>query len=222
MLRRRFATGALAALLLPASAEAQVFNLPQQCTSGATGSEDEEDPVVLISLGTGQKNFRGFELSSASRNRWYIKIAPAQAQQYNVFVTWTPFLTSDMTINLNNNRPSVSYTLPEAGVTGGRRMTIWRTYTLTINDASGKQVVPNAYVDFVPAFDGSSPYTMQANAQGVIVLNCVQQVSSGYHITVYDQTHKYLYDSTFGSTGLTASARGDAGGSTRAVSEASQ
>lgn len=208
MLRRPHeiaAAGLLLALALPSAAAAQVFKLPSECTS-ATGAEDLDDPVVLISLGSGEQNFTGFTLLNPPKGTttWGIQVIPAAAAQYNLFVTYTPFLTSDRTIVFPYNRPSAIFLLPAPGVTGGRKMKIWANFPVTIYDAPGKQIVPYAYVDFIPAFNGSSPYTMQANGQGVIPLNCVQQVSGGYRITVYDQNHAYLYDGSFQTNALAA------------------
>jgi hypothetical protein len=221
-LRAACAVMVLAAACAGPAVAQQTFVLPEVCIS-ATGDEGD-DPVVLVSLGTGEKTFTGFTLLHfVNPVSWGILIKPYRANTYNIFTTYTPFLTSDRQSKFNVDLPSLMVPLPDPGVSGGREMQIWNTFTVTIMDAANKDSVPNAFVDFIPAFPGSSPYTMQADAQGHVVLNCVQQVSSGYRVTVYGADHNYLYDGSFptNASSLTDAA-GKPAGSSRSFADPSQ
>lgn len=215
--------GAVIVILLasPAVAHAQSFTLPKECQHGATGAEGD-DPVVLLVdnyLNQWVDNFTLVRISGPPVIEWGITISPFRGgiSGYNIFTTYTPFLTSSAFVSAPGNEPSRNVTLPRAGdMTVGRKTVVWDNFTVTIHTKSGSQIVPYAYVDFIPDFVGSSPLTIQADANGQIVLFCVQQNFDGYNITVYDQNHAYLYDGSFPASGsLAATAEGTVGSQTR-------
>lgn len=196
----RIGTACIAAVIVQfgwgAAAAAQSFVLPKECTS-ATGDEGD-DPVVVIAKGSGEATFTNFVLLRfVNPISWGISISPFVADTYNIITTYTPFLTSDRLLQLNRNLPSLIVPLPAPGATSGRETAIYGTFVVTIMDKAGKDAVPNAFVDFIPDFVGSSPLEMQADSSGKITLNCVQQNFQGYNITVYDAGHQYLYDGSF-------------------------
>lgn len=220
----RVGTAVAVSLLVLAGARAaaaQAFQLPQECTHGATGSEGTEpgkgdDPVVIVSQGASAKPFNDFTVVHRMGGSWAIRMTPAPAATYNVITTYTPFLTSSRLVQIPYSRPSFYVLLPAPGVTDGRQWKIYDTYTVTVMDSTDSQALPYAFVDFIPFFVGSSPLTIQADGNGQIVLNCVQQVSTAYDITVYDRNHKYVYDGSFPTTGsATASALDNTSGSSR-------
>jgi hypothetical protein len=210
---RRVVTAIAVPLLVLAGSgtvAAQAFPLPQECSWGATGSEGNvpgqgDDPVVLVVRGPEAIPVTDFwtESSSATPPTWRIAISPFLGGTYYVVTTYTPFLTSDVLIDDLNRYPLYYVDLPPPGVTSGRKMGIYQRFTVTINDRQNKPL-PNAYVDFIPAFVGASPLTLQANASGDVLLFCVQQVLTGYDITVYDSNHEYLYDGSFSTNATTA------------------
>lgn len=217
---RRAVTAAAVSLLVLAlcgsrTAAAQAFQLPQACRWGATGSEgmlpgQGDDPVVLVVRGSNAVPVTSFSMFSFGKPpAWWISISPFQGGTYLVVTTYTPFLTSSVFIDDSNPSPSYPVALPPPGVSAGSQWSIHDTFTVTIMNAAGSQPLPNAYVDFIPEFVGASPLTMQADGNGNIVLHCVQSVSTGYDITVYDSSHTYLYDGSF-STNATTSMSVDA------------
>lgn len=210
-------------LALPGMAHAQSFTLPQECAKyGATGSEGD-DPVVLVVDNYVNRWIYHFSLHLVSKTpiiQWGVSISPFRGgtSGYNIFTTYTPFLTSDTLVSSPASKPSYDVFLPQPGVTAGRKTAIYDVFTLTITDKTGKTPIPNAFVDFIPDFTGSSPLTMQANSSAQIILYCVQQNFQGYNITVYDANHQYLYDGSFptGSNLTANSAARPAMGITRA------
>lgn len=205
--------GAVIAILLasPAVAHAQSFTLPKECTNGATGSEGD-DPVVLVADQYHKQWLIRFGLQVVSQNpiQWAVSISPfvGGINGYAIYTTYTPFLTSDAYVRDPSNRPSYTVLLPQPGVTAGRATGIYSSWTVTFTEKGGNTPVPNAFVDFIPDFVGSSPLTIQADSQGRITLYCVQENFQGYNFTIYDQNHNYLYDGSFavGKQGLTEGA----------------
>ena len=216
------ASACLAAALLLAAPEAvtaQSFVLPEGCSS-ATGDEGF-DPVVIVSQGSGEKKFTNFGLQKfVNPVSWGIWFVPYTPDTYNIITTYTPFLTSDRLLQLGTRLPSLMVPIPAPGVSWGRETAVYPTWTVRFMDKSGKNPVPLAFVDFIPDFVGSSPLTIQADADGYITLNCVQQNFQGYSITVYDKDHNYLYDGSFKADNSTLTA--EAGASNGAGSFASE
>ncbi|PTR14386.1 hypothetical protein C8R31_10658 [Nitrosospira sp. Nsp2] len=189
----------LAAMLLAAGASmAQSFTLPKECAKyGATGSEGD-DPVVLVVDNDVNRWLINVPLRLVSPGppiQWGIIIWPFRNTQagYSIFATFTPFLTSDAFVADSRSMPSYELILPQPGVTAGRQTMIYDVFPVMIVDSQNAPI-PNAFVDFIPDFVGSSPLTLRADGNGVITLLCVQQNFQGYNITVHDSTGKYLYD----------------------------
>jgi hypothetical protein len=208
-----------AVLAIPATAQAQSFMLPQPCRQSglASGNEGFDPVVILVDNFTTQPalNFTLLQISGPPTIEWGITISPFRGGQagYTIFTSYTPFLTSTTLVSEPGNEPSKNVLLPRAGdVVVGRKTAVYPTYELTIRNKSQSQILPYAYVDFIPDFVGSSPLTIQADASGKIMLYCVQQNFQGYNITVYDQNHAYLYDGSFAASGqgLAAEAEGAA------------
>lgn len=190
------------ALVVPGAAEAQSFTLPQECAQyGATGSEGD-DPVVIVVDNYVNQWITTFTLQLISQQpviQWGITISPFRGglSGYNIFTTYTPFLTSDALVQSPSSWSAFNVYLPQPGVSAGRRTAIYGTFNLQIRNQAQTTPVPYAFVDFIPDFVGSSPLTIQADGNGMIALRCVQQNFQGYNITVYDANHQYLYDGSF-------------------------
>ena len=198
----------LLALSFPACADAQ-FVIPEVCKNGVTGDVDF-DPIVIISRSIGEVLVKDFEVLGpiAARKRWLLKLTKPANDIYFVFVNYTPFLTSNLTLKVSTSPPASFWTLPAAGAGDGKNLKIFPTFTLTVSSPTGG-VVPNAIVDFIPPFDGSSPFTMQADGKGEIVINCIQQAPFGaYDVTVSDDKGAYLYDGIFVASGKGTGATG--------------
>ena len=215
--RGRFALDALAvfavivsALLDCGAAAAQTFRYPQNCDE-VTGDEGD-DPVVRMSIDAGEPIYRDYNVISIGDDtppQWGIVMGPYDAgKTYNIYATYTPFLTSDTKVTFMEEGSAVYQPLPDPGDTFVGREAIRNSWTVIIVDNQNRSI-PEAYVDFIPEFKGSSPYTMQADESGKIVLRCVQDARS-YAITVYDKDHKYLYDGFFPVTDGTGSSRSQA------------
>lgn len=178
----------------PASAAS--FNIPPACNDLASGSEDELDPVVLVTFNAGGTFLYGFPLNRHPQNgNWYVTLQNPADDLYFFATTYTPFLTSNLSTQIRR-APSQSVFLAAAGESGGRTWPIFPVYTVTVMNKRGAPI-PGGIVDFIPAFAGSSPYTMQANAQGNITINCLQAENTGYAVTVYNNAGDYLYDGGF-------------------------
>ncbi|MEP9358775.1 hypothetical protein [Sphingomonas sp. KR3-1] len=214
----RIAPWLLAALFaLPGAAAAQGFTLPKECTKyGASGAEGD-DPVVLIG-----DNFTKLYINASANLvsdkapiTWSTTISPFRGGMYgySIFVTYTPFLTSDVFVSDPSDWGWYTQTLPQPGVTGGRETAIYDVYQVLIRDKAQKVPVPNAMVDFIPDFVGSSPLTIQADSNGVVTLYCVQQNFQGYNITVNDAAGNYLYDGSIPGTKSGFQAKATAAGS---------
>jgi hypothetical protein len=190
---------------LPGAAAAQGFTLPKECAQiGASGAEGD-DPVALV-VDNNAKRYLITPVTvvgNTSPIEWQTSISPfvGGLTGYSIFVTYTPFLTSDVFVRDSGSWGSYAVTLPQPGVTGGRQTAIFPTFKLLIRDQAQQNPVPYAMVDFIPDFAGSSPLTIQADQNGYVMLYCVQQNFQGYNITINDSAGKYLYDGSFKATG---------------------
>ena len=184
-------------LAIPSAAQAQAFTLPKACVHGASGNEGF-DPVVLVVDHYANQWITSFGIGVVGQNpiQWGATISPFRGglSGYTIFTTYTPFLTSDVFVNNPSNWQSYNVFLPQPGVTGGRQTAIYDVFQVLIRDKSQSTPVPNAIVDVIPDYAGSSPLTIQADGQGVLTLFCVQQNFQGYNVTVYDASGNYLYD----------------------------
>lgn len=172
------------------------FRIPQICNGLASGSEDELDPVVLITLNAGRTFLYNFRVSpSTVAGRWFVRLQNPTPDTYLFVTTYTPFLISTKSVRMAD-RPSVTTFLPDPGDSEGSLWPVRATYVVTVVDQNN-HALPFGIVDFIPAFAGSSPYTLQATNQGTITLNCVQAQPNGYAVTVYDPNGNYLYDGRF-------------------------
>lgn len=190
-------------LAIPGTAGAQSFTPPAACTHGVTGSEGD-DPVVLVVDNDARSWLINVPLTLVSSNtpiQWGITISPFRGGGfgYNIFTSYTPFLTSDAFISYPSNLPKYEFILPQPGVSAGRQTAVYDVFQVTIVD-SRRSPIPFAMVDFIPDYAGSSPLTIQADGNGVVTLFCVQQNFQGYNITVNDANGKYLYDGSIPGT----------------------
>lgn len=193
-----------ALLAMAAPAAAQSFTPPKECKHGASGSEGDDPVVLVVDRDANQYLIAPVNLvTSTPPIQWSVTISPFRntIAGYQVFTTYTPFLTSDTAVSGPSVLPKYELILPQPGVTGGRYTAVYDIYNLTVINLQTKAPIPFAIVDFIPDFIGSSPLTIQANGNGVISLYCVQQNFQGYNITVHDSQGNYLYDGSFAASG---------------------
>ncbi|MEJ0024802.1 MAG: hypothetical protein WDN01_02140 [Rhizomicrobium sp.] len=195
---------ALTICLLPAAAMADPnFQVPDMCKStGVTGSEEAEagePPVVTITYNSGKQEVTSVVTLTVNTDKiWFASVAlPAYRDDYLVTTTYTPFLQSYMQVSSSTRQP---FALPPPGWNYQKK---FATVQIQIQDGSGK-LIPNAYIELAPDYDGSSPYTMQADQNAMVTINCLTvPFVGGTPATVLDPNHNILYATqiTFNSNG---------------------
>lgn len=198
---------AVAFLTMTSPGHAQSFRIPDSCNDLATGSEDDLDPVAIISYDAGRKVIQGVSpTETIMGDGWFVVLDKPVPDTYSYITTYTPFLTTVKTEYVEGLFKTIQ--LPAPGFsTVGTKWHIFPALELTVS-IDGRDGGPNAYgfVDFIPYFPGSSPFTLELDKDGEVKLHCVQAVNPYYEITVYASDGNYLYDGYFKTTAATAKA----------------
>lgn len=187
---KRFIYLSLLLSLGASSAHAQDWLTPSVCASGVTGNEEDEPPVVEFYSGPSPHNqtLQDGSLISApyfSKGVGYVDVTVQNAfNSLYLTVSYTPFLGGYSTFFVRGNgRWTVQ--LPSAGFVNTPQQKTYETVTFTISNSGTP--MPFASVMITPDFVGSSPYTMQADSNGQIVVNCFQSFPTGNSIYIVSQ-----------------------------------
>jgi hypothetical protein len=201
---------ALMILLLPASEAAADYNflVPEKCqnsVTGADGAETDDPPIVTITYTVGTNIYTvisDITLTLRQDKLWVasnLGLPPSSAVSYQVTTTYTPFLQSYLGIPNTSSLPT-SVNLPPPSY---NYQQIFAKVTITVNDQLGMPL-RYAYLEMAPDFGGSSPYTMQADGNAKVEINCFTVYNVGGNpATVLDPNHNVLYSTNifFDSSG---------------------
>jgi len=188
------------------------FPIPSMCngndvTGSGTGNPSDAAPPIVEILASatedGEVSVVGIEPQDVYQlrgsNFWTANIVGVVGHPYYIVTTsYTPFLE---TIHLFVNHES-HFVLPlqahaqRDGQTDLESLED-RPYSnieVRVYDED-EQAIPNGIVEFEPQFEGSSPYTIEADKNGVIHLSCVYYSNPNNHrITVLSADSEFLYD----------------------------
>ena len=199
-------------LLLPASAGAADYNfiVPVQCqepvgqfnVTGADGAEAGDPPVVTVTYDDGKKVVPGTpSVVTNSLLAWYLVDLPLPDvfATYLVTTTYTPFLQSYVAASYQqlSKQP---FQLP---FPSWNSQQIVPKVTITVQDQSGTPI-PYGYLEMAPNFGGSSPYTLKADENALVRIDCFTAYVGGNPATVLDANHNLLYATTINFNSSTA------------------
>ena len=187
-----------ASLALTFSAQpghAKDWKIPDVCNNTVTGDDDDDPPIITI---FGIKGTRQFPLVV---NNFEFSLNGGQAQVFVptnldhafIIVSYTPFLngyfggTGDVLF-----AGVQTVTLPDPGAPDTAQRKLYGQVLITLQ--ANNQTLANANVQFEPEFDGSSPYTVQANGQGQILINCFTTRPGGNPVYVVPQSQTNGFD----------------------------
>lgn len=108
-------------------------------------------------------------------------------------ISFTPFLSSYWTPTLTSSGQQI-VDLPPAGYANSPAEKIFSSLDLTVSD--GDKPLPRAYVMFEPNFSGSDAYTVQANDEGVVHIDCFQKFRDGNYIYVVSEDGSFTWEGT--------------------------
>lgn len=163
--------------LTPTAAHAQ-YGLPPICGGQATGATDiggaDSPPVVTISYtrGTGLFYVDDAAIVMVGDKPGVAFTAPTSwtADNFLLVVTYTPFLQSYQGL-VPTPRGQTVVPLPPPGWFSDPRYRLIGRLGLTVRLQNG-QPVPNAILEIAPEFPGSSPYTLEADQNGQLLISC--------------------------------------------------
>lgn len=195
---RALAFAALGLAATPTAVQAQ-FKLPSVCGGQATGLTDVVasggPPLVEISYTMGSTNayIDQTAIVMIGQTPAVAFEAPTslRADNYLLVVTYTPFLQSYQAIIPTPRGPSAA-ALPAAGWFTDPRYRLIGRLALTVRDQNG--ILPEAIVEIAPEFPGSSPFTLQADSNGMIGIACFSY-RPDISVTAYDASGT-LYQGT--------------------------
>jgi hypothetical protein len=206
--------GALA--LAPAPARAQ-YGLPPICGGQATGLTDiggaDSPPVVTVSYtrGTGLGYVDDAAIVMVGDQPKVAFTAPTSwsVDNFLLVVTYTPFLQSYQGLVPTPSGQTV-VPLPPPGWFSDPRYRLIGRIGLTVRLGNG-QPVPNAILEIAPEFPGSSPYTLEADRNGQLVISCFTYRPE-ISVTAYD-AQGTLYQGTIALDGVSSPTVAEATGS---------
>lgn len=181
------------------------FQVPKQCerVTGADGAEAGEPPVVTIT-------YKGMEVPESvapptydsSSKIWSATVRfpeiPDTATPFLVTTTYTPFLQSYVAVFYRpgpNGEQNLKLEPPSFN-----NQQILATAQISVTDQQSGAKLPGAYLEMAPDFGGSSPYTMQADGNGLVTIYCFTSYVGGNPATILDQNHNLLYDTIINVT----------------------
>lgn len=196
--RRALAFVALGLAAAPTAARAQL-QLPPVCAGQATGLTDVVasggQPLVEISytMGSTLAYIDQTSIVMIGQAPAVVFEAPTslRADNFLLVVTYTPFLQSYQAI-IPTPRGTSATALPAAGWFSDPRYRLIGRLALTVRNQSG--ILPQAIVEIAPEFPGSSPFTMQADSNGMIGIACFSY-RPDISVTAYDASGT-LYQGT--------------------------
>jgi hypothetical protein len=197
-LDRALALVALGLAAVPTAAQAQL-QLPSVCAGEATGLTDVVAaggaPLIEISYTMGSTNAYVDETRIVMVEQRPVVAFEAptsvRADNFLLVVTYTPFLQSYQAIIPTPRGPSAA-ALPPAGWFTDPRYRLIGRLALTVRAENG--ILPQAIVEIAPEFPGSSPFTMQADSNGMIGIACFSY-RPNISVTAYDASGT-LYQGT--------------------------
>jgi hypothetical protein len=169
------------------------FNIPLQCTQGATGAAsntlatDGDPPAVNIYRFSGSQDQRTGSILSTYRdekNNWFVTFTVPQTDYYTIYTEYTPFL---VTYQSEAYYQGQTYQRPLA-----QPGQIRESLTVASFDVNLGSELPNAYIEFTADISTVGPLTMQVDANGLIRLYCYTIEPNGQPITVYDQNYEFV------------------------------
>lgn len=190
--------GMLLLAALPPAAAAQQFNVPSACRDSVTGADEDLPPVVLVSDGK-----RGVEIFGLFRDKggnWWVEINAKAYTTYLLLATYTPFLQSYRAF-VSVATGIRTLPVPAPGVYSNKQYHLYNYVDITVyTTATSNTPMPGAFVEMAPDFDGSSPYALQADQNGVVHIGCFTAYPTGNPATVYYPNHTYAYDVNYDIT----------------------
>jgi len=191
---------------IPLRASGAYFALPAQCTQGATGSDYGGDPLYgafwpTVSIQYVQRNQNVYVPTvtlTPTADGWnYAFIPPVSGESYLVVATYTPFLQSYAAVWPTSSGLFIA-PLPPAGTITHAAASVVSSATIQLTTAVGSNVpLPYGFLEMAPDFPGSSPYTLQADANGKVAIDCFTILSGGNNGTVSTPDGYYAYDASF-------------------------
>ncbi len=195
--------GAVAVVFLLAfgNANAQNFNVPKECGTEVSGIDPlytDLPPVASVLYNDGNSELPGRVFQDTRTKNWFVELNITNAfPTYLIVATYTPFLQSYAAVNF----PSMgvyNQQLPAAGVYYNPQYKLYPKVTLPITTTlTSKTPMPGAFVELAPDFPGSSPYTVEADENGNVILYCFTALPSGNDVTVFTPDHDFAYTATY-------------------------
>lgn len=189
------------------------FTLPPACTQGATGSYfgNGSDPlygalpptVSIVYLVRDQNVYVNDVVVQWVDGAWsYTFQPPSLFSTYLVIATYTPFLQSYAVPELKSSGPHTE-NLPPAGVSSNPQVRLLPSVYFQLMNPSTGQILPNGFLEMAADFPLSPPYTLQADANGIVVVNCYTSLPVGNPGTVSTSDGFWNYDAVFYATSTT-------------------
>ncbi len=180
---------------------AQNFNVPSACTNGVEGSDDlysDLPPVASVTYNGGKSEIPGIVTQDEKTKNWFVTVNITNAfPTYLIVATYTPFLQSYRAGTFRTIGQFIE-PLPAPGVYSNPQYKLYSFVTITVTTSpTSTEPMPGAFVEMAPDFAGSSPYPMQANSEGKLVINCFTALPAGNPATVFTADHEYAYDTTY-------------------------
>jgi hypothetical protein len=204
-LKTRLASAALAvsvAFIFSAqSGYAKDWKIPDVCNNTVTGDDDDDPPIVTAFGIKGTQQFtlltQNIEFSlNGGQAQVYV---PTFLDHLFIIVSYTPFLNGYLGATGGALYPGVqTLILPDPGSPDTAQRKLYGQVLITLQWNS--QTLALANVQFEPEFDGSSPYTIQADAQGRIPINCFTTRPGGNPVYVVPQGQTNGFDAVVAVT----------------------
>jgi hypothetical protein len=178
----RFATGGiplsavlavcLSALGFLQPAQAKDWKIPDICTNGVTGDDDDDPPIVNAWASSATTNFEleigPLEFTQNGGKAW-VNVNSGTYQTLLLHVSYTPFLDGYVGVGAFYTGWN-ALDLPDPGAPNTARRKLYRQVRITLQ--VNNQSLPGAEVQFEPEFAGGSAFTIEANSEAQIDIDC--------------------------------------------------